>query len=135
MAEPTGKSSLYAERVPCKSCPYRRSVKRAHWAPEEYANLLQQDANEFGGSMFGCHQDRKREPAEQRPCVGWLHNQAQRGFPSIQLRLRLMTTPAAADQAKEVNQSCKGLKLYRSVEEMARANYPAMFAGRGVHHE
>ncbi len=129
MAEDPGVSK-FAARVPCKSCPYRRRVKRAYWDADEYANLLEQDADPVYGRVFGCHEDGRKAPVDVRPCVGWVRDQVRRDFPSIQYRLMLIHHPAAQEQSREVVEACAKLDLYDSIEEMAEANYPELFPRR-----
>ena len=53
---------------PCISCPYRRDVPAAVWAPEEYEKLPGYDGEtwEQPPSVFDCHQQ------DGRLCAGWV---------------------------------------------------------------
>ena len=53
---------------PCISCPYRRDVPAAVWAPEEYDKLPGYDlpTGEQPISVFDCHQQ------DGRLCAGWV---------------------------------------------------------------
>ena len=104
---------------PCASCPYRTDAKLEFWHPGEFVNLQEQDANEYGGAIFGCHGTRKL-PEGPSVCAGWLLDQKRRNIPSIQLRLCLMVSEEARDCLEEVNDG--GHDLYDSIEEMCEAN-------------
>jgi hypothetical protein len=110
----------YERRTPCGSCPYRKDVPAGLWHRAEFENLLRHDANEFAGSTFGCHEGRNKPRDEQDTCIGWLLDQRSRGYPSIQLRMRLMMAPGAGAQAKEAH--ADGMRLYPSIAAMCRAN-------------
>ncbi len=112
----------YDRRTPCASCPYRREVEQAFWSKEEFDNLRRQNANTFGGAVFGCHETNKKPPEEHQICIGWLLDQKKNNVPSIPLRMTLMTKEDALNCFKEI--SDEGLDLYASVEEMCEANYP-----------
>jgi hypothetical protein len=107
---------------PCATCPYRRETKLRLWDIFEFQRLLKQDTNPVHGSTFGCHMYRTKPKEEHRPCVGWLLDQKKRGEPSIQLRLILMGNESARALYKHISR--KGLRLYKSIEAMCRANYP-----------
>jgi len=112
-------------KQPCKSCPYRKDAKLKRWHPVEFIRLLQQDQPIPGtdvsmGSMFGCHEYNKRPPEEHRPCAGWLLDQKRRGVPNIPLRLTLGQNPAARACFEAI--SSAGLKLFRTIQSMCRAN-------------
>lgn len=107
-----------ARTAPCGTCPYRRSTPVGIWHPAEYENLREQDANEFSGRSFGCHEDKGK--SESGPCLGWLADQKRRGIPSIQLRLRLMRDEALVTVLQAVNED--DTDLYGSIAEMCEAN-------------
>lgn len=106
--------------TPCAKCPYRKDAPLRLWHPDEFRNLLRQDADPMNGRLFGCHNDGKKPKEEQRPCVGWLLDQKRRGTPSIQLRLALMRNEKAVMMYERI--SAAGLKLYRTIQAMCRAN-------------
>jgi len=105
-------------REPCASCPYRKDAPLRLWHRSEFENLLRQDANEFGGAIFGCHGTRKLP--QQQICGGWLLNQKRRNIPSIQLRLSLISSKAAREALRLVSDG--GHELYGSIAAMCRAN-------------
>lgn len=107
-------------RQPCAKCPYRKDAPLRLWHPDHFRKLLADDGNEFGGAVYGCHNDSKRAPADVRPCNGWLLDQRERGTPSIQLRLALRGNKAA--QRAYASVTSAGLKLYASIKAMCRAN-------------
>ena len=109
---------IWDRSTPCKSCPYRRDSKRGLWHPTEFVNLLRNDHQ--WGAVFGCHEFNKRPPAEHRPCAGWLLDQQQRGLPNLNLRILLLRDPTA--RACFAALSSAGLKLYRTIKSMCRAN-------------
>jgi len=106
---------------PCATCPYLRATKRALWSEEEYANLQAQDRNDFG-SLFGCHSDAKKLRADQSLCVGWALDQKRRNVPSLSFRMLLLTRDGVGEWFAALSE--KGLKLYRSIDAMRRANFP-----------
>lgn len=108
-------------KAPCKTCPYRRSVRLAFWSIEEYRNLEINDANLLG-SMFNCHGEAKKPDGERRLCAGWLLDQRRRGVPSILLRLKLHRDQHLAEHLKKLKDMPR--KLYSSIREMFEANYP-----------
>lgn len=108
--------------APCATCPYRRETKRALWHRAEFENLQQQNDNEYGGHVFGCHSDSKLEPKERDVCIGWLLDQRRNGVSSIQFRLKLICDKELAARFRSISED--GLNLYSNVEEMFRANYP-----------
>lgn len=114
------KPMQWTQREPCATCPYRRETKRALWHKAEFDNLLEQNAREFGGAIFGCHSTAK-DPAPE-PCVGWLLDQKRHGVPSLSLRMTLIATPGAGELFEAISDD--GLDLYGSVSEMVAANYP-----------
>ena len=83
-------------REPCESCPYRKDAPIKKWDRAEFEDLLAHDANELGGAVYGCHGTKKRVEGPS-VCAGWLLDQQRRDFPSIQLRLLLMSNAAAAE--------------------------------------
>lgn len=71
------------------------------------------------GSVFGCHQDSKKPRGEARVCVGWAIDQRRRRVPSIAFRILLMTK---APEGWLDSLHAKGLRLFRTVAAMCRAN-------------
>ena len=112
-------SFIFVERTPCSSCPYRQDVPTGVWDPQHFLDVLKADAEPFRGAMWGCHKYVKKE--EQSFCAGWLLDQRRRNFPSIQLRLRMMTDDALARDLCEVLTD-QGHTLYDSINDMCRAN-------------
>lgn len=109
-------------REPCQSCPYRKDARLKFWDEVEFATLLSNDADEFGGAVYGCHQTRKLP--EPSVCGGWLLDQQRRGVPSIQLRLALIHNEGAGQCLSEISDG--GHKLYASIKAMVRANFPRL---------
>jgi hypothetical protein len=82
----------------CKACPWKRSTRPAKDIPngycaEKHARLANTIADEvtygFGPvlRMMACHET---TDGEERPCVGWLHNQLGVGN-NIALRMKART--------------------------------------------
>lgn len=105
---------------PCTSCPYRKDAPIGLWDPVEFQNLLRQDADEMGGAVFQCHGEIKKESKDRKLCVGWLLDQRERGVPSIQLRIRLMTSSTAL--AEFEGASGEGIEIYPSIRAMCLVN-------------
>lgn len=105
---------------PCAKCPYRKDAPLRLWHPDHFRTLLANDADPLGGAVYGCHNDRKREQSERRPCVGWLLDQKKRRVPSIRLRMVVMTSDAAMVCMESIHAA--GLKLYGTIKSMCRAN-------------
>lgn len=105
-------------REPCENCPYRKDAKLKLWDPAEFENLLVQDNNAYGGAIFGCHGTAKLESPSV--CGGWLLDQKRRNLPSIQLRLAVISSDAAAKALEAITDG--GHKLYTSIAAMCRAN-------------
>lgn len=105
---------------PCAKCPYREDAPKELWSPLEFIQLLKNDRDEMNGKPYGCHNDGKAPKEKVRPCVGWLLDQKRRGTPSIQLRLALAFSAAARECYERIHSN--GLKLYKSIEAMCRAN-------------
>lgn len=101
---------------PCGSCPYRTDVPTAHWAREEFADLLKTERDPLG-RVYGCHKK------NGSICVGWLMNQDGRGFPSIALRMALSAHGVTREYLDRLKSPAP---LYESVEEMVRANFPEL---------
>lgn len=108
-------------REPCASCPYRKDVPVGTWHRSEFENLLAQDADPLHGKTFGCHKYRNRPADEQRMCVGWFLDQQRRGYPSIKLRILVMTSEGAAEEFwRDANDG--GLELYETLADMCAEN-------------
>jgi hypothetical protein len=109
---------LFETKKPCASCPYRKDATPGMWDPYEFQNLKRQDRNELGGAMFGCHKFRNK-PETASVCAGWFLDQKNRGFPSIQLRLYMITKKLTEEQIDSVTDG--GHELYSSIDEMCEA--------------
>jgi hypothetical protein len=106
---------------PCGSCPYRVDAPLRLWAPIEFMNLLSHDADELNGGVFLCHRHiRDPQGPNRELCAGWLLDQKRRGFPSIQLRLLLMTRKEIIEQVEAVTDG--GFEIYDSIAAMCEAN-------------
>jgi hypothetical protein len=106
-------------KTPCASCPYRKDVPVKTWHRSEFENLLAQDQDQFG-RMFGCHKFRFRPSEEQHFCAGWLLDQKERGYPSLHLRMFLITNGITVEQLDEITSG--GLDLYPTIKAMCLAN-------------
>lgn len=106
------------EKKPCQTCPYRRDVPTGTWHPEEFVKLARNDRNDFG-ALYGCHKYGKSEGARSF-CAGWLLDQRRRGYPAMQLRLRVITQPGMLEEVESI--SADGLDLYPSIAAMCAAN-------------
>lgn len=114
---------------PCKSCPYRLDAKLGFWHPDHFFKLLQEDARHDGGSVYGCHEDGKKEPSERRLCAGWALDQKARGIPSISFRVMLArSAPISIESLDTLHDG--GVKLFDSLWKMCEANLMAMTKGR-----
>ena len=98
---------------PCNSCPYRKDAPVGLWDPSEFQNLLAAERDPMRGSIFACHGEAKKAPAERKLCVGWLLDQKARNMPSIQLRLALIKRPEVVEQYERA--SGEWLELYSSI--------------------
>lgn len=110
-------SDTYCKKQPCKTCPYRKDVKLAHWSIEEYKDLLANETTQFG-SVYACHKK------DGKVCTGWLINQDKNNFPSIMLRVSLSHHGVKREFLDTLN--CP-VEMYDTVQEMAEANYPDYF--------
>ena len=119
----------YDAKTPCKSCPYRKDAPLAFWNEAEFLNLERTEADQMG-AVFGCHQDGKKPKDEVGVCVGWLLNQKKRGLPSMRLRLALIKDRQLTEQANLVHS--KGIRMFRTVSAMVKANLKAIRAQRQV---
>lgn len=114
-----GKEWVWDRTEPCASCPYRKDAPIRLWHKVEFKKVLVQDADPMG-AIFGCHEFNKRPTEEQRPCAGWLLDQKRRNVPNLQLRIKLWRNEQAAKCFNAL--SPKGLKLFRTIKAMCRAN-------------
>lgn len=114
--------SDFTNRTPCKSCPYRKDVRVGFWDKVEFKNLLAQDADELNGSIFGCHEDRKKPDEDRRLCIGWVLDQKRRNVPSIRLRLMLARQGDKGLGDLMADASDGGVALYPTLKTMCRAN-------------
>lgn len=117
----------YDRTNPCASCPYRKDARLGFWAAEHFTKLLANDADPIHGSVYACHEGGKLPPEERGPCVGWLLDQRRRLEPSIQLRLKLMNDEGFRAQYAKI--STGGVKLWRTLQAMCRANLKAIAKG------
>jgi hypothetical protein len=104
---------------PCENCPYRKDAPRRLWHRTEFEKVLMSEVDEFG-KIFNCHKQQELPAAERGFCAGWLLDQKKRGVPSIALRMELITAPDAGPAFDKVH--AKGLKLFKDVETMCKAN-------------
>ena len=72
------------------------------------------------GAVYQCHQERKLDESEHRPCAGWAIDQKKRNLPSLALRMLLMKSDEACDWLRRLNKKEKG--LFRSLGAMCKAN-------------
>ncbi len=113
----SGKVEQFQCTQPCNNCPYRKDAPLAHWAVEEYEDLLEKEADPMG-AVYGCHK------ANGSICVGWLMKQDENNLPSIRLRLELSREGVTREYLDSLKSPSP---LYDSVREMAIANYPEHF--------
>jgi hypothetical protein len=104
---------------PCENCPYRMDAPRYHWHRDEFLSVLAAENSQMG-SIFACHKQAKMPPAERGICAGWLLDQKKRGVPSIMLRIKLAQDAVARAAYEAV--SGDGLRLFRTIKAMCRAN-------------
>lgn len=114
--EKTKAPLLFEKREPCKSCPYRTDAPIGLWSEEEFVDLLANDRTQMG-TLYGCHEYRKRKH-EAQVCVGWLINQRERNVPSMMLRITLMSNKQALACYNEANSPVP----LHSLEEMCAEN-------------
>lgn len=107
----------FDRRAPCASCPYRTDAPLGLWSREEFEDLLASDRTQMG-TLYGCHEYRKRRDQAQ-VCVGWLLDQRERNVPSLMLRMVLLQNPQARACYAE---SESPVPLYDSIEEMCAQN-------------
>jgi len=115
----TKKKMHWDTREPCAKCPYRKDAPIGLWDPEEFLNLVRNDADPIEGRVFGCHGTAKK-PEGPSICGGWLLDQKRRGLPSIQLRLDLISSNKAYECLEQITDG--GHALYKSIDEMCLAN-------------
>lgn len=101
---------------PCNNCPYRKDAPLQLWDRYEFTKLLAQDKLQFG-SIYGCHKN------NGNVCVGWLMNQDERGFPNLNLRIKLSNENITHEYLDSLH--CKS-ERYKSIEEMVKANFPEL---------
>ena len=106
-------------RTPCETCPYRMDARRFHWDRAEFEGVLAAEQEMFG-RIYNCHKQAELPKERQGFCAGWLLDQKKRNVPSIALRLALWKDASAVAALKAV--TAGGLKLFRSVAAMCRAN-------------
>jgi len=82
------------------------------------------------GAIFACHKHIDKPAKERGMCAGWLHDQKQRGVPSIMLRLSLMQDDEAQKAFHAVHDG--GHELF-SAQEMCDANLEAIENGENPH--
>lgn len=72
-------------KVPCGSCPYRKSTPSGVWAEEEYHKLIEYDADTSSQPpmVFLCHDG----DADRKLCKGWL---ACHGWELLAVRLAVI---------------------------------------------
>ncbi len=99
---------------PCKDCPYRTDAPKQKWDKYEFDKLLEEDKKQFGGT-YKCHKN------NGTACKGWLMGQDKRNFPNINLRLMLVKQGIGR---KYLDKLKSPAPLYKSIEEMVKANYP-----------
>ena len=84
-----------------------------YWIRDHY-EMLQRSEVSIPGIIFSCHKYRERPQDEQQVCAGWLHDQRERGVPSIALRMALSQNDDALNALETVEDG--GLDLYTLVE-------------------
>jgi hypothetical protein len=104
----------FTKKQPCNNCPYRKDAPLAHWAVEEFIQVLDKEESTLGG-CFGCHKN------DDNVCVGFLMDQDKRNFPSIVLRMELIKQNINRKYLDSLN--CKS-KMFKSIKEMCLANFP-----------
>lgn len=107
----------FAKRSPCNNCPYRCDAPLRHWDVIEFINLIKSEADYFG-TTFGCHKN------DGNICIGWLMYQVDNDFPSIALRMVLLTHKITREYLESLQCSSD---RYKTVLEMCIANYPEIF--------
>lgn len=100
-------------KQPCNNCPYRKDAPLKLWSPDEFAQLLENDAAIFG-NVYGCHKN------NGSICVGYLIDQDRRRFPNI--NLRMMLSRLQIDR-KYLDQLKSPAPMYSSIKEMISANF------------
>ena len=108
---------LFECTSPCKSCPYRKDVKKEFWHIAEFQKLLDSEQTQFG-SVYLCHQN------DGSACIGFLMNQDRRRFPSIALRMTLIDHNITREYLDQLE--CEA-EMFDSIEEMCKANFPELF--------
>lgn len=103
-------------KKPCSNCPYRKDAPLQHWDIEEFRNLLKYE-NDYIGTVYQCHKK------NGNICAGWMINQIENHFPSIQLRIKMMKerlTPSDLEKFSSPHE------MYSTVIEMCFANFPEL---------
>lgn len=112
----------YCKKSPCENCPYRKDAPLKLWHKEEFAKLLETEAEQFA-PIYYCHKK------DGHICVGYLMMQDKNYFPNINLRLSLSKNNVTRDYLDKL--LCK-LPLYKTTKEMIRANFPELLKKRNV---
>jgi hypothetical protein len=110
------KVELFTCTQPCNNCPYRTDAPLKHWHKEEYKKLLKMESDQMG-AIYHCHKN------NGSVCVGWLMKQDENRFPSISLRIALIKHNVNRKYLDSLNSPAR---LYRTVKEMIKANYPEL---------
>ena len=85
---------LGVDKVPCKSCPYRKDVPSGVWAAEEYDKLPAYDRTTISGDdtykdligrlkRFDCHQ------RNGKLCAGWVGCHGAKNLVALRLSMSL----------------------------------------------
>lgn len=101
---------------PCGYCPYRKDAPLALWHKDHFADLLANDKLQFS-PLYNCHKN------NGTVCVGWLMNQDDRGFPNLNLRIKLSKENITREYLDSLH--CKS-ERYESIEEMVQVNFPEL---------
>jgi uncharacterized protein DUF6283 len=104
---------------PCENCPYRMDAPRRLWHRSEFEGLLEAERSEFG-RIYACHKQASLPSRERGFCAGWLLDQKNRGIPYLVLRIELSANAVNVAALEAVN--ADGLKMFRTVKAMCRAN-------------
>lgn len=103
---------------PCSSCPYRRDVPSAVWAPAEYTKLIAYDrpTPEQPQKPFLCHQTVEDDPTPPHLCGGWV---ACHGDELLALRIAAMDDRLVGEELQKTMNYSSPVPLFATGTDAA----------------
>lgn len=109
--------SDFCKKQPCNNCPYRKDAPLRLWAVEEFEDLLESEKDMIG-KVYMCHKK------DGKACTGFVMMQDENNIPSIALRISLSRNEVTRAFLDMLNSPSK---MFKSIIQMSRANYPEKF--------